>query len=377
MFLSTLSGGQAYGAEVLLDGASIQRSENGSSFDETSPSIEALQEFKVTTSTPSAEFGRTTSGIESFSTKSGTNDFHGTAFALIKNRVFDANNWFNNGYTAQQCQGVSEINCAYSKPQDSKFDYGGVFGGPVWIPHVYNGHDRTFFLFAWEKYQFNHGGVITSTVPTAAERGGDFSDILGSPSPGRFDVQAADRPMYWSIRAPETRCCTTRSSIRRTTRQISPGVFCRTPFTNNQIPTSLLSPTAQKLVSRAAPAQSGSAEHGRLRLHRQLRLSGRRPDLQHHVHHPHRPELSAPEQIFGSYNTRQNFHLTGQPDFPVPFNNSGYPQTFTTHYGRAGWDYTLTPTLLNHLNLGYNRTNSAERGLIIRYRSYSVIVRLR
>ena len=90
VFFSRLSGGQAYGAEVLLDGASIQRSENGSSFDETSPSIEALQEFKVTTSTPSAEFGRTTSGIESFSTKSGTNDFHGIAYAIIKNRVFDA-----------------------------------------------------------------------------------------------------------------------------------------------------------------------------------------------------------------------------------------------------------------------------------------------
>jgi hypothetical protein len=78
VFFSRLSGGQAYGAEVLLDGASIQRSENGSSFDETSPSIEALQEFKVTTSTPSAEFGRTTSGIESFSVKSGANIFHGT-----------------------------------------------------------------------------------------------------------------------------------------------------------------------------------------------------------------------------------------------------------------------------------------------------------
>ena len=89
VFFSRLSGGQAYGAEVLLDGASIQRSENGSSFDETSPSIEALQEFKVTTSTPQAEFGRTTAGIESFSTKSGTNNFHGNAYFLFKNRVLD------------------------------------------------------------------------------------------------------------------------------------------------------------------------------------------------------------------------------------------------------------------------------------------------
>src|SRR5581483_8270116 len=129
VFFSRLSGGQAYGAEVLLDGASIQRSENGSSFDETSPSIEALQEFKVTTSTPSAEFGRTTSGIESFSTKSGTNDFHGIAYAIVKNRIFDANNWFNNGYKAEKCAGLSEIQCPYSLGQDSKYDFGGIFDG--------------------------------------------------------------------------------------------------------------------------------------------------------------------------------------------------------------------------------------------------------
>ena len=98
VFFSRLSGGQAYGNEVLLDGASIQRSENGSSFDETSPSIEALQEFKVTTSTPQAEFGRTTSGIESFATKGGTNAFHGNAFFIFKNRIFDANTWFNDAY---------------------------------------------------------------------------------------------------------------------------------------------------------------------------------------------------------------------------------------------------------------------------------------
>ncbi len=184
VFFSRLSGGQAYGAEVLLDGASIQRSENGSSFDETSPSIEALQEFKVTTSTPSAEFGRSTSGIESFAVKNGTNSFHGTGYAIVKNRVFDANSWFNDGFAATQCVGVSEIACAYSKPQDSKYDYGGVFDGPVRIPKFYNGKDRTFFLFAWEKFQLHLGGVTQSTVPTAAERGGNFSDVLGAPVPG-------------------------------------------------------------------------------------------------------------------------------------------------------------------------------------------------
>src|SRR5665213_1196235 len=163
VFFSRLSGGQAYGAEVLLDGASIQRSENGSSFDETSPSIEALQEFKVTTSTPQAEFGRTTAGIESFATKGGTNTFHGNAFILFKNRALDANFWFNDAFAKINCVGVSEINCHFKKPQDSKYDFGGVFDGPVRIPKLYNGKDRTFFLFAWEKYQLHTSAAIQST----------------------------------------------------------------------------------------------------------------------------------------------------------------------------------------------------------------------
>jgi hypothetical protein len=68
--------------------------------------------------------------------------------------------------------------------------------------------------------------------------------------------------------------------------------------------------------------------------------------------------LTDKSKIFATYSSRQNYKLTASPNFPEPFNSNGFVQTFTTHYTRAGWDYTLTPTLLNHLNLGYNRTNS-------------------
>jgi hypothetical protein len=357
VFFSRLSGGQAYGAEVLLDGASIQRSENGSSFDETSPSIEALQEFKVTTSSPSAEFGRTTSGIESFSTKSGTNALHGMGYAIVKNRIFDANNWFNNGYKDIDCIGVSEVNCNYSKPQDSKYDYGGVLSGPVWIPHLYNGHDKTFFTFAWEKYQFRPGTVTVSTVPTAAERGGNFSDILGGFVPGGT--------LYMGQNVLLNPCTGLPLQYNqvfdpRTTTQVSPGVFCRTPFSGNQVPTSLFSPTAQALMKGLPlPNQTPQSTDvfGYLGNYAQ---TGVAPNENTTYTIRIDQNLGQRSKIFGSYNTRQNFKLTAAPDFPEPFNNSGYVQTFTTHYGRAGWDYNITPTLLNHLNLGYNRTNSVN-----------------
>ena len=60
-------------------------------------------------------------------------------------------------------------------------DYGGTLGGPVWIPKVYNGHDRTFFFFSWEQYRQTLGSANISTIPTAAERQGDFSSLLGPP----------------------------------------------------------------------------------------------------------------------------------------------------------------------------------------------------
>ena len=364
VFFSRLSGGQAYGAEVLLDGASIQRSENGSSFDETSPSIEALQEFKVTTSTPSAEFGRTTSGIESFSTKSGTNDFHGIAYAIIKNRVFDANNWFNNGYKALNCANVPEVQCAFSRPQDSKYDFGGILTGPVWIPKLYHGKNRTFFLFAWEKYQLHLGGVAQSTLPTAAERNGDFSDILGpasSPVPGGTPYPGIG---YDVLLNPCTGLPVLYNQIfdPRTTVQISPGVFCRTPFQGNKIPTALFSAATQKLIAGLPLPNKAPTSTDVFGYQNNYSYAAVAPNTNTTYTVRIDQNLTDRSKIFGSYSTRQNFKLTAPANMPQPFNSSGYIQTFTTHYTRVGWTFNFTPTLLNDLNLGYNRTNSVNLG---------------
>jgi len=95
VFESKISGGQNFGTEVLLDGASMERSENGSSFDEAGPSVEAIGQFKVVTSTPSADFDRSTGGWETFSTKGGTNVYHGDVYEIMQNRDLNANGFFN------------------------------------------------------------------------------------------------------------------------------------------------------------------------------------------------------------------------------------------------------------------------------------------
>ena len=357
VFFSRLSGGQAYGAEVLLDGASITRSENGSSFDETSPSIEALQEFKVTTSTPQAEFGRTTAGIESFSTKSGANLFHGNGYAIVKNRILDANPWFNNAFKAMDCVGVSEVDCPYSTPKDSKYDYGGVLSGPVWIPKLYNGRDRTFFLFAWENYKFTPSQVIQSTVPTAAERTGDFRDILGAAVPANLapyntNPCTGQQVYYNEIFDP-------------TTDRPGPGVgqYCRSSYaTMNVIPATLLSPAAQKLIQGLPlPNQAGTLD-APFPSYNNYAQVGLAPNTNTTYTIRIDQNFGSNSKIFASYSSRENFKVTAAPNFPAPFSNVGYNQDFVTHYTRVGWDYTLSPTLLNHVNVGFNRTNSLNLG---------------
>ncbi|HEY1500266.1 MAG TPA: TonB-dependent receptor [Acidobacteriaceae bacterium] len=360
VFFARLSGGQAYGNETLLDGASVQRSENGSSFDETSPSIEALSEFKVTTSTPSAEFGRTTGGITSFSVKSGTNDFHGIGYGIVKNRAFDANAWFNNGYKALDCVGVSELNCAYSKPADSKFDYGGIFSGPVRIPHVYDGKNRSFFLFAWEQYKFTLGGTAYSTVPTAAERTGDFSADLGGAIPGGSPYPGVG---YNVLLNPCTGTPLLYDQIfdPRTSNQISPGVFCRTPYPSNTI-NSPMSAAAQKLLAGLPLPNQAPLTTNVFGYINNYVISGTRSIINTTYTIRIDQNIGLKSKIFATYDTRQNAAQEAIPNFPGVYNDAGWPQAFTTHYSRAGWDYTITPTLLNHLNLGYNRTNSVNVG---------------
>jgi hypothetical protein len=100
-------------------------------------SVDALQEFRVLTSTYSAEYGRAPGGQFSFATRSGTNDYHGTAFDYLRNSDFDANNWFNN-------------QLGQPKLPLRQNDFGGTFGGPVRITRLYSGKDRTFFFFSYE-----------------------------------------------------------------------------------------------------------------------------------------------------------------------------------------------------------------------------------
>jgi hypothetical protein len=100
-------------------------------------SVDDLQEFRVESSTYSAEYGRNPGGQFAFETKTGNNQFHGTAYDYLRNDYFDANSWFNDYF-------------AFKQPPLRQNDFGGTLGGPVRLPHVYNGKDKVFFFVSYE-----------------------------------------------------------------------------------------------------------------------------------------------------------------------------------------------------------------------------------
>jgi hypothetical protein len=121
-------------------------------------SLDALEEFRVQSSTYSAEYGRNPGGQFSFVTRSGTNQWHGGAYDYLRNNVFDANDWFNNYFGKPQ-------------PPVRQNDFGGTLGGPVQIPHFYDGKDKTFIFFSYEGLRLDQPQAANVTyVPDATLR---------------------------------------------------------------------------------------------------------------------------------------------------------------------------------------------------------------
>jgi hypothetical protein len=135
-------------------------------------SIDALQEFRVQSSTYSAEYGRNPGGQFAFETKSGTNQWHGTAYDYLRNGYFDAQDWFSNYFRLPE-------------PAIRQNDFGGTFGGPVKIPALYNGKDKTFFLVSYEGLRLSQPQPASiSYVPDLCMRGMASCPSGRQPAPG-------------------------------------------------------------------------------------------------------------------------------------------------------------------------------------------------
>ena len=176
-----------------------------------SPIVDDIQEFKVQSHNDLAEFGQVSGGIINVATKSGSNAFHGSAWEFLRNEKLDARNYFQ----------------ARRNPLRQN-QFGATLGGPLGIPHLYSGKDRTFFFFAYEVFHESQATQNIVLAPTAAQLNGDFSGLLAK------GIQLYNP--YSTRLNPAT------------------GGYQRDPFDNNQIPTKLLSPTALLYAKTLLPA---------------------------------------------------------------------------------------------------------------------------
>ncbi len=238
-----VSGSPATTYRVFMDGLDDTSAVKGAISDEQQPSVESLGSESVMINNYSAKFGESGGGIFNYTSKSGTNRLHGTAFGYIENEDLDAGQPFNYTPSGQKYN-----------PVQRELDFGGSFGGPVVIPHLYNGHNKTFFFFAYEEYHntqtLNNG---TITVPTAAYRTGDLSSLLLGPivdSGGAPVLDCLGRPMIngavYNPATTRTATCTDGSTA-----------VVRDPFPNNFIgDPSTWDPVAQKVLAYM-PTPSG------------------------------------------------------------------------------------------------------------------------
>ena len=228
----SINGSQSGTHNVLIDGVTINNFA-GTPLGEFQPGSEAIGEFKVQLANYSAEYGITGGGIANFSIKSGTNQFHGTAFDYAINPIFNANGFMNNAFPGA----MSSV-----KSNDREHNFGADLGGPI-------RKNKTFFFFNYEgdrKRFFSFTGKIT--VPTTSMVQGDFGDFLGA----QVGTDALGRPVNkWAIYDPTTTRLVPNGavdSVTGLTNNSGADAVIRDPFQNNQIPAGEFSTATSTLL---------------------------------------------------------------------------------------------------------------------------------
>ncbi|MBV9503439.1 MAG: carboxypeptidase regulatory-like domain-containing protein, partial [Acidobacteriia bacterium] len=340
-FVMVVNGAPSNTAAYRLEGLDNTNHTVSYALQENQPSADAIQEVAIQTSNYAPEFGTAGGGLFNLTMKSGTNGFHGTGYEYFVNEDLNAAFPF-----------TIDANGNKVRPRNRRNDFGGTLGGPIWIPKIYNGKDKTFFFWSYEQYRESNGFNPALTVPTTAYRNGDFSAIspnggsnfnpnLGVPATALPSTDALGRPIYANtIYDPDTRSVT------------AAGVPYANPFPNNIIPATRFDPTALKIQALVPlPVNNALVNNGT-----GYNLLARTTAI---------PSLKI-DQVTGSKGHLSFYWSTTQTDaqFSTPNGNAdGLPDLISNARGtfihsltvRLNYDYTLTPTVLLHVGAGYSR----------------------
>ncbi|MBV9032958.1 MAG: carboxypeptidase regulatory-like domain-containing protein [Acidobacteriaceae bacterium] len=314
-----IGGGMANQSMVWLDGSPV----NGSYINITAliPTQDSLQEFKVATNSLPPEYGRFGGGVVNFTTKSGSNDLHGTAYEFLRNRELNANTFFNN------LAGVQ-------RGPFTQNQFGVNLGGPVYIPKLYDGRNKTFFFVNYEGFRLRQGQSFTQTVPTAAERTGDLSGYAAANNLTIYDPLTT-----CGSGAPGSPACTGNQKQ-----------YDRLPFAGNQIPTNRINPTSLKLLGLfPLPNAPGNAQ-GVGNWVGNASVGGNQNETVVHIDQ----NVSDKQHITARYTYWGNLNL------PIdPFHNGvcqdRCTETFNTNNFVLGDTYSFTPTTVWEFRASYQR----------------------
>jgi hypothetical protein len=307
-----INGGRPRVNEYLYDGISVLQPEPGTV--PFFPIIDDIQEFKVETNSPAAEFGRFNGGVINLSTKSGTNAFHGSLFEFFRNEALNARNLFTPATSA--------------KPVFRRNQFGGTIGGPI-------NKDKTFFFGDYQGTRQLIGRIRTSTVPTLLQRQGIFTEAIGGKVPQIYDPAS--------------------------TQSVAGGGYTRQKFPGNTIPSGQIDKSALSLINRyPLPTSSGTSNN-----YTRVGNEGDTQDqcdirLDHH--------LSNRDQTYVRYSYMRDF---ATPVTPLPDGSGSIttgttaPTTTTGQSIAASYIHEFGPRVANELRFGYTRRAVDRTALLL------------
>jgi outer membrane receptor protein involved in Fe transport len=316
---SSINGAVPGTFKALVDGQDSTNLYTPAFFFYQQPSVESLEEVSLQTGNYAAEFGQAQGGIFNFTAKSGTNQYHGGAFYRLSNEDLNA----HQPYTG-------------SRSKSRQNNFGATFGGPVRIPHLYDGHNKTFFFVAYEAFRSvipdPSSGTFT-TVPNANDLAGNFApDIAGA-------------VMCGSSACKDALGNTVVAGVVYDPLSLAADGFTRFPFPNNTIQKSRMDPVALKIQSYLPTPTNGLQA-----LNFQLGKNVPRPQNLPSVKIDHNVSPTLKLSAFYSYVGGSG--STSTDGLPANITTSGL-NTQVSSTARVNVDDSLRPTVLLHLGAGY------------------------
>lgn len=313
---------------VIIDGMDATNGNTQQAFNNTQPSVDAIEEFALQTSNFAAEFGQVSGGLFSFSTRSGTNTLHGAAYDYFVNEALNAGQPFTDDGSGR-----------HIVQKNRRQDFGFNIGGPVLLPKLYNGKNRTFFFFNYEYYWDRRAEASLATVPTDAYRSGDFSGaiannrVLGTDPAGRSIIE---NTVYDPL----------------TARPLN-GLIVRDPFAGNRVPANRFDPVALKIQELIPKANVSGTLFNNWQRPVPSPKTSKIPSVK--IDH----NLPNGTKIAGYYQYWNNDQISGGDGLPLPL-TARRDQFLYSQTARINFTHSLTPTLILTLGAGVQRHRNPD-----------------